>query len=236
MTDQSGLTPEQDAVRRLLAEARHAGTTPPEVVVRLDETLAALVSERADTPLTAPLTAPVVDLGARRRRTVGLGLLAAAAVVVAGIAVGQGLPGTSGGQSDSGAGGAATSQEREYADQSGGADAGSGAAGRSPEALKSSAVAPDAAHPTFSTTDPGLDDDLLDLRDSDARRSADMGSEQTLVGCALRGVGAGRRVAAVVDGASGAVVFRRPDDAGQQVDLYLCGTPVPVRTLTLPAP
>ena len=45
MTDPA-LPPEQEAVRGLLAEARHDGPTPPEVVARLDETLASLRAER----------------------------------------------------------------------------------------------------------------------------------------------------------------------------------------------
>ena len=53
MTDSPDLTPEQDAVRRLLADARHDGPTPPEVVARLDEVLAGL---------------PGDEPGARRRR------------------------------------------------------------------------------------------------------------------------------------------------------------------------
>ena len=35
---------------------------------------------------------------------------------------------------------------------------------------------------------------------------------------------------------SALVVFRRADGAAQQVDLYVCGDPTAVRTLTLPAP
>ena len=42
----SALPPEQEAVRRLLADARHDGPTPPEVVARLDATLASLAAER----------------------------------------------------------------------------------------------------------------------------------------------------------------------------------------------
>ena len=53
MTDAPDLTPEQDAVRRLLADARHDGPTPPEVVARLDDTLASLVAERGEAPLAA---------------------------------------------------------------------------------------------------------------------------------------------------------------------------------------
>ena len=47
MSESSGLPPEQEAVRRLLADARHDGPTPPDVVARLDETLASLTAERA---------------------------------------------------------------------------------------------------------------------------------------------------------------------------------------------
>ena len=57
-----------------------------------------------------------------------------------------------------------------------------------------------------------------------------------LSGCDVRGTGRGRRVLAEVDGRLGVVVFRRADGASQQVDLYVCGDPQAVRTLTLPAP
>ncbi|HEU4335933.1 MAG TPA: hypothetical protein VFR45_01340, partial [Nocardioides sp.] len=117
MSEPSGLPPEQEAVRRLLADARHTAPPPPEVVARLDDTLATLVSQRAAEP-TAGSTAEagdargdrspgrVVDLGSRRRRMAGIGLLAAASVVVAGVAIGQALPrgddaSSAGSQSDS---------------------------------------------------------------------------------------------------------------------------------------
>ena len=75
------LTPAEEEVRRLLAEARHTGPTPPDVVARLDRVLGDLSQE----PVR---TAPVVDL-ARRRRRVGTLLVAAAAVVAIGVGVGQ---------------------------------------------------------------------------------------------------------------------------------------------------
>ena len=249
MTDAPDLTPEQDAVRRLLADARHDGSTPPEVVARLDETLAALVADRGDAPLVPGegehrTPAPVVDLGARRRRAAGIGLLAAAAVVVAGVALGQGLPRMSGGDDAGSAadGDMTTSQERELGtqdDSGGGSDGESGAAEMGPESLKSTAPSPVAGYPTLSSFAADLDDDLLDLR-SDSARNAESGSESgaadTLVRCGLRGIGQGRRRVAQVDGQLGLVVFRRPDGAAQQADLYVCGNPEPVRTLTLPAP
>ncbi len=246
MTDSSPLTPEQDAVRRLLAEARHDGSTPPEVVARLDASLASLVSERAGSPLPDDTHderrntgASVVDLGARRRRRAGVGLLAAAAVVVAGVAVGQALPRTSDGDaSTSAASGGADSATSETQDEggAGGADAGSSAPEMAPESRKSSSPVPLAGYPTLSSTDAGLDDELLDLRVDETQRSPQLGSAEALSGCDLSGIGPGRRIVAQVDGEVGVVVFRRPDGAAQQADLYICGSSVPVRTLTLPAP
>ena len=244
MTDSPDLTPEQEAVRRLLADARHEGPTPPQVVARLDDSLAALVSERGDGPLDAEeaeervTRAPVVDLGARRRRLIGKGLLAAAAVVVAGVALGQALPRMQGSSDDSASGGdVATSQERDFSDNAdGGSDSGSAGAEEAPESLKSTAPVPDAAYPTLSSTDDDLDDDLLDLRATRTPRASRVGSAQALSRCDFRGIGQGRRLVAEVDGEVGVVVFRHPDGATQHADLYVCGSTVPVRTVTLPAP
>lgn len=240
MTDSPDLTPEQEAVRRLLADARHEGPAPAQVVARLDDALAALVSARGHGPLTAdeaeePATrAPVVELGARRRRMVGTGLLAAAAVVVAGVALGQALPRMQGDDADSGSsGGMTASQERDF---SGGASDSGGAAEDAPELLKTPSAAPDASYPTLSSTDVDLDDDLLDLRATESPRASRSGSAQALSSCDLRGIGQGRRLVAQVDGQVGVVVFRHPDGATQQADLYVCGNTVPVRTVTLPAP
>ncbi|MCD6639528.1 MAG: hypothetical protein LT071_06395 [Nocardioides sp.] len=82
---QEPLSPDQQAVRQLLGEARHEAPMPPEVVARLDETLASLVAERSPADVAAAV-APVVDLAARRRRRRASLVLAAAAVVVAGVA------------------------------------------------------------------------------------------------------------------------------------------------------
>lgn len=247
MTDPSGLTPEHDAVRRLLADARHDGPVPPEVVARLDETLAALVSERASdvsgresaddrTDLPRATPAPVVDLGARRPRTVGIGLLAAAAVVVAGVAIGQGLPRLQGGDADGSAAGGDSSLAESEDSPGASSQYDGGAADQGPESLKSTAPAPEAGVPTLSSTDVDLDDDLLALRSSTQDGSERLGAAETLSSCDLRGIGPGRRVVAHVDGQLGIVVFRRADGAAQLAELYVCGSPDPVRTLTLPAP
>ena len=243
MTDARDLTPEQDAVRRLLADARHDGSMPPGVVARLEEALAALVADRGDVPLVPDPghhpPAPAVALGARRRRRVGIGVLAAAAAVVAGVTIGQGIPGMSG-SDDSGStadGDTSASQAREFGtpdDLSGGSDE-NGAAGMGPESLKSPAPVPAAGYPTLSSSAADLDDELLDLRPTASTEPAESGAADRLVTCDLWGIGPGRRLLAQVDGQAGLVIFRRPHGPAQRVDLYVCGNPDPVRTRTLPA-
>lgn len=250
MTDAPGLPPEQDAVRRLLADARHRGSTPPEVVARLDGVLAGLVADRTPgTPApredtagptgTAVATpaAPVVDLAARRRRLAGAGLLAAAAVVVAGVAIGQGLP-TSGGRSDSAAssdGGSGLDR-----DLGGGGSAAEGQDDSSSQVapqLKSEKASPEAAPPALATDDAALPDALLALRPSaEPSGSGAPGSFDSSAACLAPRTGPGRRVAAEVDGEAGLVVYRRPVAGTQVVALYVCDLPAPVRTVTLPAP
>lgn len=246
MTDSPRLPPEEEHVRRLLADARHDGPVPPEVVARLDETLASLVSERGGAPLeqsgpgTDRATAPVVDLGARRRRTAGIGLLAAAAVVVAGVALGQALPRTSGGDDASSSGGVAAESDassRELGGQSdddGSADSSSGGA-EAPESLKS--PAPRAGLPTVSLSDPDLSDRLLGLRRDAAARTTGQPLAPDVQGtCLMRGIGPGRRLLVEVDGQPGTVVYQPPSGDAQRVAIFVCGTGEPVRTLTLPAP
>ncbi len=71
------LDPQEEAVRRLLAETgKDAGPVPDDVAARLDDTLAGLVAERADGP------SAVSGLAERRRRRWPQVLVAAAAVSV----------------------------------------------------------------------------------------------------------------------------------------------------------
>lgn len=228
MTGSPDLTPEHDAVRRLLAEARHDGPTPPEVVARLEDTLTSLRAERSE----AAGSAPVVDLAARRRRFVGAGVMAAAAVVVAGVALGQVLPQ---GASDSGG---ATSAESDAGSgrmdsptgEGGGLDDGA-AESASPEELSGKATAPQGPEVLL---DSDLDGALTLLRSSS--RTAATLSDDALVACQVGDVGRGRQVLVRVDGRPGLVVFRAARASGQEADVYVCGDPEPVRTLTLPAP
>lgn len=233
MTESSDLTPQQDAVRRLLAEARHDGPTPPEVVARLDETLAELRAERLETVEKAP----VIDLGARRRRMASMGVLAAAAVVVAGVALGQMLPQ---GSDDGGAENATSAdsssefggQERQAdAEDSDGQMSGEAA---SPESPSSKYATPQEALPEVDL-ESDLDDTLVGLR-STARAKASLSAADMALACEVGAVGRGRQVFVEIDGQRGVVVYRSPRDARQEAEVYLCGDAVPLRTLSLPAP
>ncbi len=229
MTESPDLTPQHDAVRRLLADARHDEPTPPEVVARLEETLRGLQTERVEVTERAP----VIDLGARRRRLVGVGVMAAAAVVVAGVALGQVLPQ---GGSDSGDSSTAATFDDGAGNDSdaGGAEGGGDAAAESaPEAMTGKSVAPRLL-PEVSL-DADLDDVLTTLR-SDSRRQPALSADTALVACQVGEVGQGRQVLVQVDGQAGLVVFRPASDSRQAADVYLCGDPEPVRTLILPAP
>lgn len=231
------LTPPHDAVRRLLADARHTGPTPPDVVERLDEVLASLVAERAAGPSSYAVPVPA-DLGARRRRLVGIGLLAAASVVVAGLGVGQVLPrgGDDGGSADSSTASTADSGTGLERSAEGPASSSAGGAAADSEAGPQSrrTFSAQGGVPTLTSSDPALADQVEQLR----AEAVLLPSEATGVTapCAgPAGVG-GRRLAVEVDGFPGVVVFRRPDGATQQVEVYRCDDPVPVRTLSLPAP
>jgi hypothetical protein len=233
------LTPEHDAVRRLLADARRTGPTPPEVVARLDEALATLVAEHgiehgAEAPRSG--AAAPISLGARRRRVVGIGLLAAAAVVVAGVGVGQVLPrgADDGGSADSASAGASASDS----DSSAGSDTGlersaKGSAGAEPgpESLRSHAA--QSGEPTLTSSDPALADQLVQLRSEGVLFTG--GASAVTLPCAGPADSGGRRLTAQVDGRPGLVVFRRPDGETQRVELYTCDSPDPVRALTVPA-
>ena len=235
------LTPQHDAVRRLLADARHTDVTPPEVVARLDDALAALVAERdAGTPASeeagpvAPSTP--VSIASRRRRVAGIGLLAAAAVVVAGLGLGQVLPrgGDDAGSADSATAGASRDASADdSADSEGGLERSTeGSAGSGPESLRS--YAPQSGEPTLTSSDPALAGQLVRLRPQGVTFQGDASAVTSpCLGPAGDG---GRRVSVQLDGAPGVVVFRRPDGGTQRVELYTCAAPDPVRTLTVPAP
>ena len=244
----------QEAVRRLLAEARHDEPVPAEVATRLDAVLADLVGERSPGPLPPDPTdvaAPApVDLGARRRRLAGVGLMAAAAVVVAGVAIGQALP-----TSSDDAGGAADSATSTELQGDGGAsaqesapEADAGGAQEGAQAPRSAAAVP--ALRVEGRSDAELSADLVDLRatsapDTESGTESDTGPEggsdrqpapSAISACQLRGTGPGRQVLTQVDGGLGLVVLRPVSGGTQRADVYACGDGVPLRSVLLPAP
>lgn len=83
MTQHEPMTPDEETVRRALADLRHTAEMPVEVARRLDRVLVDLSVERASA--SAADSAPVVALAERRSRRGrwAAGLVAAAAAIVA---------------------------------------------------------------------------------------------------------------------------------------------------------
>jgi hypothetical protein len=230
------LSPQEEEVRRLLAEARHTGPTPPEVVARLDRALDDLSHEPAR-------ATPVVDLARRRRRVASL-LVAAAAVVVVGVGVAQIVSPQSDGES--------SLASREQAGANSDAvqpKAGAGAA-ESHDAPAQVPVAPQNNSQKKSTLvelrRDHLTDDLVKLRRLDFaprqpltdeyRAGAPSADRAAGAACGADSWGRGRFVPVSFGGTPAVLVLRRPVGDTQIADLFLCGSQEPVRSVTLPAP
>jgi hypothetical protein len=230
---ESPLDPAEDErIRRLLADARHTEPMPEAVVARLDRVLSGLSDDRTERAERAD-RAEVVDLMARRRRTVGQLLVAAAAVVAVGFGITQVLP-DMGGSSDGDtqeatAGGAA-------ADSADGADEGSRLVSpeSAPEAPSSGTS--DAEKSTFRIRSDEFGPDVRRARNQLEGESAAL-VEYPAEGCLAVSVEPGSEVVATTyDAAPAALVLRPPSGDVQVVDLYLCGDLEPRRSITLTAP
>lgn len=231
MTDhESADSPEHEQVRRLLAGSRHDEPMPAAVAARLERVLADL----AENPPTPVPRRPVTSLASRRRR-VGQLLVAAAAVAVLGIGIGQ-VVDSGGGSEDS---------------------AGSADAGAEPEPVASEAdaqaedeAAPEAAPEPQSGVrrDPQVwrlsaSDFAEDARELSAAYSAPAAvagtadrTDALLTACLARDWGRGSFVPVTYDGTPGVLVFRRPRGDTQVADLFVCGSTDPLRSVTLPVP
>lgn len=221
------LTPQEEEVRRLLADARHTGPTPPEVVARLDSVLEDLTRE-------SERTAPVVDLARRRRRAASL-LVAAAAVVAIGVGVNQVVTPEPQGEAtsagDTGVESGAAQSESQPRSQP------KGQAGGAP--AESSEEAPLDAASFVAVRRDHLADDLTDARRSrELSSSAKASSADRAAGvlCSADAWGQGQFVPVRYGNQPAVVVFRRPVNETQVADLFLCGSEQPVRSVTLPAP
>jgi hypothetical protein len=233
---ESPLDPAQDErIRRLLADARHTEPMPEAVVARLDRVLAGLSDERTERADRAD-RAEVVDLMARRRRTVGQLLVAAAAVVAVGFGITQVLPALGGGSGgdaqETTAGGAA-------ADSAEGGD-GEGSRLVSPESAPEAPSDGTTSGPAKSTIRIRSDEfgpDVRRARNQLADESAQALVEYPAEGCLAVSVEPGSEVVATTyDAAPAALVLRPPSGDVQVVDLYLCGDLEPLRSITLTAP
>lgn len=203
---------EEDQVRRLLAEARHTAPIPPDVADRMDGVLADLRADR-------PVPAAVGDLAAaRRRRRVQTLLVAAAAVVVAGVGIGYARELRTGSGSDGASSGAADSSV-------------AGSASR-PEA-----AADEATDGQDFTGVPRLDPDRFGRQVARLRTSGSGGVDapslsSQVTGCAVPGPG--KLLPVRYDGSRAVLVYRPARGDSVVVDLYLCGSDEPSRSITLP--
>ena len=231
---ESPLDPADDErIRRLLADARHIEPMPEAVVARLDRVLSGLSDDRTERTERAD-RAEVVDLMARRRRTVGQLLVAAAAVVAVGFGITQVLPdlgGSSGGDAaqEATAGGAAADS----------AEGGDGEAFVDPESAPeapSDGTSSGAAKSTFKIRSDEFGPDVRRARNQLEGGSAAL-VEYPAEGCLAVSVEPGSEVVATTyDAAPAALVLRPPSGDVQVVDLYLCGDVEPRRSITLTAP
>jgi hypothetical protein len=224
-----GLTPGQQEVRRLLADARHRDPMPDDVAGRLDRVLAGLAQVPDDGP-DAARAARVGSLAARRRRRAATALVAAAAAVAVGIGLGQ-VVGTNGsGAEDAGVSASRTQQDKGAPDQSRPRTRG--------DAPQASSQAVPFAHRIrpqhFATGVRRVRGQLFplgtasDLTDGARRQLAACTPDHAAAGSTPVPVRYGRRDAVLV--------FRRVTGRTQVVDLFRCGSSEPLRSVTLPAP
>ena len=229
------------AVRRLLADARHTEPMPDDVAARMDAVLADLAADEHTEPDPepdpepakgpAPLHPVVVSLDARRRRRAAGMLVAAAAIVVGGVVVAQHLPTSS--QSS-----ATTADDSAAGSAVDGTTGDSRSPGSAPPLVEDGQKAELRAgrvvvRPQHFTADALAARRLL--RGATAPESEAPGTSQARGGCVTPGV-RGRRVPATYQQAPAVLVFQAPASGSQVVDLYVCGSRQPVRSVTLPSP
>jgi len=228
-------SPEIAEVRRLLAEARHTEPMPDDVARRMSAAITRLGDE---TPAARQEPHVVVAMASRRRRRAAGMLVAAAAVVVGGVVATQNVQVTrSGGQ----AGSAAEDAQQNQNLGNTGNDTNPNhvvPSPRSPNAVRSDDQALEnelldgrfVVHPRHFSTDVREGRRLLQRRADFAASLAPLEAD-----CADP-ADAARVVPARYRRAPASLVYRRPQDNVQVVDLILCGSSRPLRTTTLPAP
>lgn len=241
MSDDHELGPEQERVRRLLAQARVDDPMPDDVVERLDRVLARLADEEGESPAT------VVDLAHRRRRKAATLLVAAAAVVALGVGVGNLVPGTVSSSDD--AGSAAEAPEAEAAADADdslrngvdGVSPGtqfSGPASDRPLRIRPDFFADDVAQLRAETLVSLTDDSngTVESQSSPPPQEAPLGTSSGVFVCDAAPYGEGQLIAVRYAGVPAVLAFRPPAGDTQVVDLLECGTAAILRSVTLPVP
>jgi hypothetical protein len=221
---------EHDEIRRLLADARHAEPMPADVSARMDAVLADLSGSRpvGDGRVDAPV---VVSLAAHRRRRAGGLMVAAAVIVIAGIAITQHLPNDLGAtQASSSATGTGSASDAAGQAQRGAESPQSlgNTGNEAPKVTNGRVVVHARSFPADATAA-----QQLTQRSYAAARTPS--PTPTAPPCVTAPAGS-HTVPATFQGALAALVFLRPEGDTQVVDLYLCGRPQPIRSVTLPAP
>lgn len=232
-----GLTPREEEVRRLLADARHTGPMPDEVAGRLDRVLAGLAADAGDErgPTPAAAATPVASLASARRRRATTMLVAAAAVVAVGVGLGQVVGDGLGPQ---GADESAVSSAQE----------GGGTADR--QVPGPAATSSDARGSLVETRPLPVDArsfaaDVRRIREEVGPLAADGTPKDSSAlssvpagngACDTDRWGVGTFVPVRYERHPGVLVFRAPRGDSQVVDLFGCGSPDVLRSVTLPAP
>lgn len=240
MTEPELSPAQQEAVRRLLADARHDEPMPQQVADRLDGVIAELAATRATNDEEQQQTdeaqesGAVVSLDRERRARRWPGYLMAAAAVAA---IGFGVTQMIGSDDDAGSGADSSATAPEVGSNAAPQDAQSeptqepekGAAARDPASSELAAEQP----PLPDV--PGLSAATDDDRASDSqpqytsRLAQECGPKELPSGTDLR--------AASYRGKEALVVYLPPSPTGRQVDVYACTVDPdqPARSLTLPA-
>jgi hypothetical protein len=249
MSQPEDLNPEEEQVRRLLADARHAEPMPDDVAARLDAVLADLRDEDHGAPAPVVSTQRPTDLAAaRRRRNARSWLVAAAAVGVLGLGINQvvQMDVSGGDDADSSSSDAAVSGvERSGNDnaEGGGSATEAPSTATSPGNLRATLAPVRLDSARFDTQVTRLRDrvdrdpaayGLADGTDSAPPAGDNLSAHAAT--CAARGWGRGTAVPVRYDRQPGVLVFRRVGGDTQVVDLFLCGSDHPERSITLPAP
>lgn len=233
------LTPAQaEAVRRLLADARHDEGLPDDVTARLDERLGELVAERGEVAagksgVAAEREQPAAVLPLRRPGRLPKLLMAAAAVVVVGYGTVTVVSGSGSGEDSSGAGEVSSLAEDQGAGEERDADDG-GTAADSGDPPAPTGQAPQGEYPTV----PQEELDRLpivrpaqlraDLRRISAAATEGRGQVSSAPACGpVHRADGERRLFASYEGRLAMVLAYPPTEGVQLVELFVCEGPQP---------